>query len=136
MGTLSIGKLAKLAEMSIDTIRYYEREGLIAPPARRESGYRAYAPDVVGRLRFIRRAKDLGFTLSEITELLALTSRAERDMAGMKVAAQAKLGVVEDKIRELQRIRKGLKRLVAACPGHGALATCPIVNALNQEPSP
>lgn len=133
MTQLSIGKLAKLAEMSIDTIRYYEREGLIAPPARRASGYRAYAPDVVGRLKFIRRAKDLGFTLGEITELLALTSQAEQDMAGMKIAAQAKLGVVEDKIRELQRIRRGLKRLVAACPGHGALAKCPIVNALNQE---
>lgn len=133
MSTLSIGKLAKQAEMSIDTIRYYEREGLITPPARLESGYRAYAPDVVGQLRFIRRAKELGFTLNEITELLALTSQAERDMAGMRVAAQAKLGVVEDKIQELQRIRKGLKRLVAACPGHGALAKCPIVNALSQE---
>ena len=109
MGTLSIGKLANLTEVSIDTIRYYERQGLIAPPARRASGYRAYAPDVVGRLRFIRRAKGLSFTLGEITELLTLTAQAERDMAGMKVAARAKLGVVEDKIRELQRIRKDLK---------------------------
>lgn len=133
MNHLSIGKLAKQAEMSIDTIRYYEREGLIPPPDRRASGYRNYAPDAVGRLKFIRRAKELGFTLGEIAELLALTSQGERDMAGMKVAAQAKLGLVEDKIRELQRIRQGLKRLVDACPGHGALATCPIVNALNQE---
>lgn len=136
MGTLSIGKLANLTEVSIDTIRYYERQGLIAPPARRASGYRAYAPDVVGRLRFIRRAKGLSFTLGEITELLTLTAQSERDMAGMKVAARAKLGVVEDKIRELQRIRKDLKRLEAACPGHGALAKCPIAHALNQESSP
>lgn len=135
MNHLSIGKLAKQAEMSIDTIRYYEREGLIQSPARRASGYRDYAPDVVGRLKFIRRAKDLGFTLSEIAELLTLTSRAEQDMAGMKVAAQAKLGLVEEKIRELEQIRDGLKRLVDACPGHGALATCPIVNALHQEAS-
>ena len=92
MGTLSIGKLAKLTEVSIDTIRYYERQGLSAPPARRASGYRAYAPDVVGRLRFIRRAKGLSFTLGEITELLTLTAQSERDMAGMKVAARAKLG--------------------------------------------
>lgn len=135
MTHLSIGKLAKQTEMSIDTIRYYEREGLIAPPARRASGYRDYAPDVVGRLKFIRRAKELGFTLVEIAELLTLTSQAERDMAGMRLAAQTKLGVVEHKIRELQRIRKGLKRLVDACPGHGVLAACPIVNALSQESS-
>lgn len=133
MGSFTIGRIAKLADTSIDTIRYYEREGLISSPARRASGYRDYPPDVVGRLQFIRRAKDLGFTLSEIAELLTLTSQAERDMAGMKVAAEAKLGLVEDKLRELQRIRKGLKRLVDACPGHGALSTCPIVNALSQE---
>lgn len=132
---LSIGMLAKQAGMTIDTIRYYEREGLIAPPARRASGYRDYAPDMVGRLRFIRRAKDLGFTLVEIAELLALASQGERDMAGMKFAARTKLGLVEEKIRELQRICKGLKRLIDACPGHGDLATCPIVNALNQESS-
>lgn len=131
----TIGKLAKQAEMSIDTIRYYEREGLIAPPVRRASGYRDYAPEVVGRLRFIRRAKDLGFTLGEISELLQLTAQGERDMGGMKRAARTKLDLVEIKIRELQRIRKGLKRLVDACPGHGALTKCPIVNALNQEPS-
>lgn len=135
MNHLSIGKLAKQAEWSIDTIRVYEREGLIAPPARRASGYRDYEPDVVGRLRFIRRAKDLGFTLSEISELLTLTARGEHDMSGMRLAAQAKLDLVEIKIRELQRIRKGLKRLVVACRGHGALATCLIVNALNQDSS-
>jgi MerR family transcriptional regulator, copper efflux regulator len=133
MNYLSIGKLATQAEMSIDTIRYYEREGLIPPPARRASGYRDYAPEVVGRLKFIRRAKDLGFTLGEIAELLTLTSQAEKDMAGMKLAAQAKLALVDQKIQELQRIQDGLKRLVEACPGHGALATCPIVNALSQE---
>lgn len=135
MGSFTIGRVATLAEMSIDTIRYYEREGLIPSPARRASGYRDYAPEVVGRLKFIRRAKDLGFTLGEIAELLTLTSRAEQDMAGMKVTAQAKLGLVEEKIRELEHIRDGLRRLVDACPGHGALATCPIVNALSQEAS-
>lgn len=130
---LSIGMLAKQAGTTIDTIRYYEREGLIAPPARRASGYREYAPDMVGRLKFIRRAKDLGFTLAEISEFLALTSQGERDMAGMKFAALGKLGLVEEKIRELQRIRRRLKRLIDACPGHGNLATRPIVNALSQE---
>lgn len=133
MATLTIGKLAKLADTSIDTVRYYEREGLIAPPSRRESGYRDYPTEVVERLKFIRRAKDLGFTLAEITELLILTAQSERDMAGMKRAAEQKLALVQDKIRELNRIREGLQHLVDACPGHGALSSCPIVNALNQE---
>lgn len=88
-----LSKLAKQAGISIDTIRYYEREGLIASPPRRASGYRDYTPDVVSRPQFINRAKVLGFTPSEITEPLSLTSQGERDMAGMKVAAQAKLGV-------------------------------------------
>lgn len=135
MDNLSIGKVAQQTEMSIDTIRYYERAGLIPAPARRESGYRDYAPEVVKRLRFIRRAKDLGFTLSEIGELLALSSHADDDMGAMKDAAQAKLTVVEQKLRELQQIRKGLTALIAACPGHGARSECPIVNALNQESS-
>lgn len=136
MSKLSIGKVAQQAGLPIDTIRYYERAGLIAPPARRESGYRDYAPEVVKQLQFIRRAKDLGFTLSEIAELLALSAQGGRDMGAMKSAAQAKLEVVDEKVRELLRIRRGLKRLVAACPGHGALAACPIVNALNQASSP
>lgn len=135
MQTLSIGQVAKQADLSIDTIRYYERNGLIAPPARRDSGYRSYTPEVIQRLRFIRRAKDLGFTLSEIGELMSLTSHAKQDMGSMKLAAQAKLGVVEEKLQELQRIRSALRQLIAACPGHGALDECPIVNALSQEKS-
>lgn len=135
MENLSIGKVAQQADMSIDTIRYYERAGLIPPPARRDSGYRNYGSDVVKRLQFIRRAKDLGFTLSEIGELLALSSHADDDMGAMKDAAQAKLVIVEQKLRELQQIRTGLTALIAACPGHGARSECPIVNALNQEPS-
>lgn len=135
MENLSIGKVAQQADLSIDTIRYYERAGLIPPPARRDSGYRSYGSDVVKRLQFIRRAKDLGFTLSEIGELLALSSHADDDMGAMKDAAQAKLVIVEQKLRELQQIRTGLSVLIAACPGHGARSECPIVNALNQESS-
>lgn len=133
MASLTIGKLAKLADTSIDTVRYYEREGLIAAPSRRESGYRDYPVEAVSRLQFIRRAKQLGFTLGEIADLLTLSATREQDMAGMKQAAVAKLAVVEDKIRELNRIREGLRHLVDACPGHGALSSCPIVTALSQE---
>ena len=133
MSVLSIGEVARQASLSIDTIRYYEKAGLIPPPQRRDSGYRVYTGEIVRRLRFIRRAKELGFTLAEIAELLALSAQGERDMQAMKSAAQAKLAVVEDKLRELQRIRAGLHQLVEACPGHGAVAGCPIVLALSED---
>jgi MerR family copper efflux transcriptional regulator len=133
MSTLTIGKVARQAEVPINTIRFYEREGLIPPPARRPSGYRDYPADTVKRLRFIRRAKDLGFTLGEITELLQLTERSQHDMAGMKRAAEAKLALVEAKLAELQRMREALNTMVTACPGHGEMADCPIVNALTQD---
>src|SRR5512135_2615425 len=103
MSGLTIGELAKSAEVPIDTVRYYERNGLIPEPPRRESGYRQYPADTVRRLRFIRRAKALGFTLEEIAELLALSGR--RDVAAVKRSAQHKLDDVDRRIEELQRIR-------------------------------
>ncbi len=130
---MKIGTLAKRADVAIDTVRYYERQGLLPAPVRLASGYRDYDSDDVSRLRFIRRAKALGFTLAEIAELLALSARREGDMAGMKAAAQQKLLDVDAKLAELQRIRKGLTELVASCPGHGALEHCPILDALAGE---
>ena len=127
---MKIGTLAKRADVAIDTVRYYERQGLLPAPVRLASGYRDYDDGDVSRLQFIRRAKALGFTLAEIRELLDLSSRREADMAGMKSAALQKLADVDDKLAELQRIRKGLDALVASCPGHGALAQCPILDAL------
>ncbi|MGH8146108.1 MAG: heavy metal-responsive transcriptional regulator [Rhodanobacteraceae bacterium] len=126
----TIGALARRAGVGIDTIRYYEREGLLPEPQRRASGYRDYGPGVVERLRFIRRAKDLGFTLEEIRELLALSMDRERGVSGVKQRAERRLGDVELRIRELQRMKRGLKQLIAACPGHGALEHCPILRAL------
>ncbi len=114
-------------------MRYYERQGLLPAPQRLMSGYRQYAQGDVARLRFVRRAKALGFTLIEIRELLALSSHREDDMAGMKAAALEKLADIEDKLIELTRIRDGLKTLVASCPGHGALEHCPILNALAED---
>lgn len=133
MAPMKIGTLAKRADVAIDTVRYYERQGLLPAPVRLASGYRDYDSDDVSRLRFIRRAKALGFTLAEIAELLALSARREGDMAGMKAAAQQKLLDVDAKLAELQRIRKGLTELVASCPGHGALEHCPILDALAGE---
>jgi MerR family copper efflux transcriptional regulator len=127
--TMTIGRLAKQAGVNIDTIRYYERNGLIPAPLRRASGYREYGAADAARLRFILRAKELGFSLSEIGELLSLS--ADRDVRGVKRRAEEHLAQVEQKIKELQRIRRGLKTLVDACPGHGDLERCPIVAALN-----
>jgi DNA-binding transcriptional MerR regulator len=129
--TIGIGNLAKRAGVGIDTVRYYERAGLLAPNRRLASGYRRYSDLEVARLRFIRRAQALGFTLREIRELLALSAR--RDVARVKRSAQAKLADVEGKIAALEKVRDGLANLVAACPGHGRAADCPILKALGGE---
>ena len=129
----TIGGVARRAEVGIDTIRYYEREGLLPPPQRRASGYRDYGPDVVERLRFIRRAKELGFTLEEIRELLVLSTDRERGVKSVKQRAEARLDQVNQRIHELQRMKHGLQQLIDACPGHGALEHCPILRALGGE---
>jgi DNA-binding transcriptional MerR regulator len=129
--TIGIGSLAKRAGVGIDTVRYYERAGLLAPRRRLASGYRRYSELELARLRFIRRAQALGFTLSEIRELLALSAR--RDVARVKRSAQAKLADVERKLAALEKVREGLATLVAACPGHGRASDCPILKALGGE---
>ena len=130
---MKIGGLAKRTGIGIDAVRYYEREGLVPPAARLASGYRVYGEDDVRRIQFVQRTKALGFTLTEIRELLELSTRREDDMGGLKTAAGEKLADVEAKISELIRIRDGLRTLVDACPGHGALERCPILNALVEE---
>ncbi|PTU30410.1 heavy metal-responsive transcriptional regulator [Stenotrophobium rhamnosiphilum] len=132
MPGITIGKLAEQAAVAIDTVRYYERSGLLPEPARRESGYREYPPETVKRLRFIRRAKALGFSLPEIGELLAL-SAPRADVRKVKHAAQEKLKLLDEKIAELTRMRAGLQQLVKHCPGHGSADDCPILNALNEN---
>lgn len=137
--SLTISRLAERAGVGIDTVRYYERAGLLPAPPRRASGYRDYPADSVQRLRFIRRAKELGFTLTEISELLELSGQrgetGKRSVRAVKKAAEAKLAVVDHKLAELQRVRDGLHRLIEACPGHGALHDCPILQALSGETS-
>lgn len=134
MNTLSIGQLAKRADVAIDTVRYYERSGLLRPADRLPSGYRRYGEVELKRLRFIRRAKALGFTLEEVRELLALGSR--ESIAEIKRAAESKLEDLDRRLAELQRIRQGLCELVDACPGHGRADACPILNALTREEAP
>ncbi len=132
---MTIGAVAKRAGVAIDTIRYYEREGLLPEPLRRASGYRSYDEGVVQQLLFIRRAKDLGFTLEEIRELLALSADRHRGVKAVKHRAQERLAAIEARIAELTRVRDGLEQLIDACPGHGSPEQCPILRALTgQEP--
>ncbi len=134
MSTYSIGELARRAGVAIDTVRYYERNQLLDPAGRLESGYRRYGDSELRRLRFIRRAKALGFSLADVRALLSLSD--ERNVAKIKRAAEARLADVEQRLAELERIRNALQALVAACPGHGRAEACPILNALNQEDAP
>lgn len=128
MRTFGIGTLARQARVGIDTVRYYERSGLLQPADRLASGYRRYSEDELSRLRFIRRAQALGFSLKEIRDLLALSR--QRDVARVKKSAEAKLADVQGRIAELERVRDGLATLVRACPGHGRATECPILQAL------
>ena len=131
MDSIGIGQLAARAGVSIDTVRYYERSGLLSPQARLASGYRRYGELQVVRLRFIRRAQELGFSLKDIRELLGLSK--QRDVARVKRAAEKKLAEVEERLAALTRVRDGLATLVATCPGHGRAADCPILKALGEE---
>ena len=131
MSSLGIGQLARRAGVAIDTVRYYERNDLLSPAGRLASGY---GEAELKRLRFIRRAKALGFTLADIRGLLTLSD--ERSVARIKQAAEVKLADVDRRIEELERIREGLRTLVKACPGHGRAESCPILNALNAEDAP
>ncbi|CAN5230053.1 helix-turn-helix domain-containing protein [soil metagenome] len=130
---MKIGQLAQQAGVGIDTVRYYEREGLLPKAIRLASGYRTYDIDAARRLRFVRRAKALGFTLPEIRELLSLSDGGDGDMGNLRAAAATKLADVDTRIAELGRVRDGLAALVAVCPGHGALGDCPILDALAGE---
>ena len=131
MNSIGIGTLAKRAGVSIDTVRYYEKSGLLAPESRLASGYRRYSDEQVSRLRFIRRAQELGFTLKDIRELLGISK--QRDVAKVKRAAEKKLADVEARLVALTRMRDGLATLVATCPGRGRAADCPILKALGEE---
>ena len=133
MQTMNIGRLAELAQVNIDTIRYYEKQRLLPPASRTASGYRQYSQSDLERLQFILRSKELGFTLAEIGELLSLTSDRQSDMRGVKRKAEQRLEQVEQKILELQRVKRGLKKLIDACPGQGELKCCPIVAALSGD---
>lgn len=130
MEILSIGQAAKYSGVSVETIRFYERKGLIDEPQRRESGYRQYREEDVKKLVFIQHAKSLGFSLKEIKDLLSLRADPKTTSKEIKGLAQTKLTDIEEKIRMLNRMKRTLKSLVDKCPGKGPTSECPILEAL------
>lgn len=134
MNALSIGQVAQQAGVGVETVRYYERRGLLEEPVRKPSGYRQYDDQAVAALRFIRRAKELGFTLKEIKSLLALRLDSSASRADVRAVAKAKVADIDGRIADLQRMRDALQLLVKRCKGHGSAGGCPILVAM-QDPN-
>ena len=132
MQQLRISEIAEQGRVNLQTIRYYEREGLLPKPPRLPSGYRVFSPETVLRVQFIKRAQDLGFSLREIKELLALRAGPGADQAEVKRIASDRLADIEAKMAALQRMKITLEQLVDACPGHGATSECPILDCLER----
>lgn len=132
-GALTISTVAKQSQVNLETIRYYEREGLVPEPPRSESGYRHYPPDTVRRVRFIKRAQELGFSLKEIKELLTLRLSPDATSGEVKKRAQEKIQQIEDKIQTLNAMKNALDRLHDACSGQGPASDCPILESLDPE---
>ena len=133
MSVYSIGQVAKQSGVSVETVRYYEKEGLLEVPERKESGYRQFKGDTIDRLSFIQQAKKLGFSLKEIGELLSITSDANTVCDDVKQLSQDKLVDIEKKIKMLQQMRKSLKKLIDVCPGQAPINDCPILDALQKK---
>lgn len=133
---LTVGVLAERSGVGVETIRFYEREGLLPTPARSKAGYRLYVHDTVERVRFIRRAKELGFTLGEIVELLALKVTHGKSCRLVRDRAIAKLGDMDRKLKDLREMRKALHAVVQQCSGEEGMDDCTILDALSTGPVP
>jgi MerR family mercuric resistance operon transcriptional regulator len=133
MDGLTIGKVAKQAKVRIETLRYYERQGLVARPLRNRSNYRLYPVDTVRWVQFIKRAQSLGFSLQEIAELLTLRAEPTARCADVRVCAVAKIHHIDDKMRALQAMKTALVKLVEACAGDSPITDCPILELLDTE---
>ena len=130
--TLTIGQLADDTGVGVETVRFYQRTGLIDEPPREGTKRRRYPPETVGRIRFIRGAQNLGFSLKEIGELLELRVAPGTSKAEIKAQAEAKAAEIEEKMRDLQRMRDTLMKLIGACEGAGTLDDCPILEAFDR----
>ncbi len=131
MTAMTIGRAARAAGVGVETIRFYERKGLIEQPLKpRDAGFRVYPAEAVRRIRFIHEAQEIGFSLRETGELLSLRADPSADSADVRQRAIAKRDEVERKIAHLQEIHAALEELISACPGEGALRQCSIMEAL------
>ena len=133
MTGMTIGKVASRTGVGIETIRFYERKGLINEPPRRDSGYRLYDTDVIDRLSFIQQAKSLGFTLEEISQLLSISLKSGEPLPAVKKIARKRLQDIEEKLKLLRSMKPTLKKLVDACPGKGTIDDCPILETLGRK---
>lgn len=133
MASLTTGALARQGGVNLESIRFYEREGLLPKPPRTRSGYRVFTEESVRRVRFIKRAQELGFSLREIKELLALRFEPDTTCADVRERAETKLSDIDQKIRDLTRMKKVLARLTRACPGRGTVNQCPILESLDSR---
>ena len=131
MRDLTIGETARQAGVGVETIRFYERRGLIEQPLKPQgSGFRVYSPEQVKRVKFIRQAQQIGFSLHEIEELLSLRADPNSDCSAVRSQAVAKLDEVKRKIEQLHQIGSALESLIAVCPGSGGLQACSILDTL------
>lgn len=130
---LRTGALALRAGVNIQTLRFYEKRGLLAEPPRRESGYREYPASTVQLVRFIKRAQGLGFSLEEVKDLLALRNDGETRCADVRVTAEDKIADIESKMKQLDAMRRALTQLVGSCR-EGRSGHCPLLESLDDEP--
>lgn len=129
----TIGWVAKKAGVNAQTVLYYERRGLLKACARTPAGYRLFDDEAVRRIRFIRRAQELGFSLKQIAALLAIQGEQDASCAEVSAMAAGHLEEIEAKIRKLERLREALLPLVDACPGKGPITACPIMDSLEED---
>ncbi|MEQ9641449.1 MAG: MerR family DNA-binding protein [Alphaproteobacteria bacterium] len=137
MRAMTIGRAAREAGVGVETVRFYERRGLIEQPSKpTSSGFRIYPAETIERIRFIRQAQELGFSLREVCELLELRADPQADAADVQTKTAAKLTDIDAKMGQLQRIKDALQTLLAACPGQGTLGCCSIMEALEGHGEP
>jgi MerR family mercuric resistance operon transcriptional regulator len=127
---LTVGQIAERTQVTVETVRFYEKQGLIAAPQRSDSGYRQFPQETVRRVRFIQNAKKVGFTLKDIADLLALRREPGTSCTDIKLRATQKIEEVDRKIQDLNRIRDALERMILSCSGDGAASQCPILEEL------
>ena len=127
---LTVGKFARAAGVGVETVRYYERRGLLDQPVKRGTGYRVYPESALLRIRFIRRAQELGFTLNEIRDLISLERDAVQNCSAVRDRASLKLAAIEKKISDLTRMKDALARLHDACPGDQPIRNCELMSCL------